>query len=66
MTKSVANAVIEKLRRHTWFMNMEYAPLSLFSSKVDDKEKVAIAQNLSWFLRFCGRFKSSKLVDSFN
>ena len=45
--KPVANAVLEKLRRHTWYMNMEYAPLSLFSSKVDDKEKVAIAQKLA-------------------
>ena len=35
--KTVPNAVLENLRRHTWFMNMEYAPLSLFSSEVDDK-----------------------------
>ena len=42
--KSVANAVLENLRRHTWYMNMEYALLSLFSSKVDNKEKVDISQ----------------------
>ena len=42
----VANAVLEKLSRHTWYLNQEYAPLSLFSSKVDDKEKKAIAKKL--------------------
>ena len=44
--KQVANAVLKKLSLHTWYLNQEYAPLSLFSSKVDDKMKAEIAKKL--------------------
>ena len=43
----IANAVLDKLKRHTWFLNMEYAPFSLFSEFVSDEEKFEIATALN-------------------
>ena len=45
--KDIAEIVLEKFLRHTWYLNDEYVPLSLFSDKVDDHEKAQIAKNLS-------------------
>ena len=45
--EGVATAVIEKFLKHTWYLNQEYAPFSLFSTNVDDQEKYEIAQKLS-------------------
>ena len=42
----VANAVLTKLRGHTWYINQEYVPLSLFSSIVSNEEKAEIANKL--------------------
>jgi len=44
--KIVANAVLENFNIYTLYMNMEYDPLSRYSSKVDDKKRMAIAQKL--------------------
>ena len=43
----IANAVLDKLKRHTWFLNMEYAPFFLFSEFVSDREKHEIATALN-------------------
>ena len=43
----VAQAVLEKICRHTWYMNQEFSPLNLFSEKVNDKTKSKIALKLS-------------------
>ena len=43
----VANAVLDKLNGHTWYLNQEYVPLSLFSSNISDQEKELIAKKLS-------------------
>ena len=45
--REIANAVLDKLKRHTWFLNMEYAPFSLFSEFVSDQEKLEIATALN-------------------
>ena len=42
----VSAAVIEKLRLHTWFLNQEFTPLNLFSSRVDDEVKSKIVEKL--------------------
>ena len=42
----VATAVLNKLNGHTWYLNQEYVPLSLFSSNVSDREKESIAKKL--------------------
>ena len=42
----VANAVLTKLRGHTWYLNQEYVPLALFSSIVSNEEKAEIANKL--------------------
>ena len=43
----VAQAVLNKQCSHTRYMNQEFAPLNLFSSKIDDKTKSKIALKLS-------------------
>ena len=45
--KKIAQVALEKLRKHTWYLNQEYAPLSLFSSRVEGEEKSAIAEKLT-------------------
>ena len=45
--REIANAVLDKLKRHTWYLNMEYAPFSLFSEFVSDDEKLEIATALN-------------------
>ena len=45
--REIANAVLDKLKRHTWYLNMEYAPFSLFSEFVSDQEKLEIATALN-------------------
>ena len=45
--EEIANAVLDKLKRHTWFLNMEYAPFFLFSEFVSDREKHEIATALN-------------------
>ena len=42
----IADAVLLKFRGHTWYLNQEYAPLSLFSNIVSDEEKAVIARKL--------------------
>ena len=42
----VANAVLDKLKLHTWYLNQEYTPLSLFSNLVSNEEKSEIAQKI--------------------
>ena len=43
----VADAVLDKLTRHTWYLNMEYVPFTLFSKLVPEEEKAEIAMKLS-------------------
>ena len=43
----IAEAVLKKFLGHTWYLNQEYVPLSLFSKRVSDKEKSEIAKQLS-------------------
>ena len=43
----VAVDVLNKLVGHTWYLNQEYAPLSLFSTQVSDAEKSLIAKKLT-------------------
>ena len=45
----IAETVLEKFKRHTWYLNQEYAPLSLFSPNVDAQEKSAIAKKIYSF-----------------
>ena len=42
----IADAVLLKFKGHTWYLNQEYVPLSLFSNIVSDEEKEAIAKKL--------------------
>ena len=42
----VSAAVIEKLRLHTWYLNQEFIPLNLFSSRVSDDVKEIIIDKL--------------------
>ena len=42
----VSDAILKKLKKHTWYMNQEFAPLNLFSNRVDEKVKVEIARKL--------------------
>ena len=44
--KRVSDAVVAKLKMHTWYLNQEYIPFSLFSDLVSDDEKYEIAQKL--------------------
>ena len=44
--KSLANAVLKKLKHHTWYLNQEYIPLSLFSDLISDRQKSQIATRL--------------------
>ena len=44
--RPVALAVLKKLKLHTWFLNQEFAPLSLFSEKVSDEQKTLLAKHL--------------------
>ena len=44
--KPVASAVLKKLKLHTWYLNQEFAPLSLFSDKVSNEEKKSLAKTL--------------------
>ena len=44
--KRVSKAVTEKLKMHTWYLNQEYVPFSLFSDLVSEEEKFEIAQKL--------------------
>ena len=43
----IAVDVLKKLMGHTWYLNQEYAPLSLFSTHVSDREKELIAKKLT-------------------
>ena len=43
----VANAVLQKFLGHTWYLNQELAPFSLFSKNVSDREKAEIAKKLT-------------------
>ena len=40
--KVVSQAALKKLQNHMWYLGSEMAPLSLFSSKVSDKENKSI------------------------
>src|SRR6218665_3711753 len=42
INKVVSQAALKKLQNHMWYLGSEMAPLSLFSSKVCDKEKKSI------------------------
>ena len=42
----IADAVLLKFKGHTWYLNQEYSPLSLFSNIVSDEEKATIARKL--------------------
>src|SRR6218665_3805964 len=42
INKVVSQAALKKLQNHMWYLGSEMAPLSLFSSKVSDKEKKSI------------------------
>ena len=42
----VANAALEKFLGHTWYLNQEIVPFSLFSKNVSNKEKEEIANLL--------------------
>ena len=44
--KPLANAVLKKLSKHTWYMNMEYIPLALFSDLISDRQKSQLATRL--------------------
>ena len=44
--ETLAEGVLRKLRGHTWYLNQEFAPLSLFSSKVPDSTKTSLARKL--------------------
>ena len=43
----IATAVLNKFMGHTWYLNQEYVPLSLFSKNVSDKDKEDIAKKLT-------------------
>jgi hypothetical protein len=43
----IANAAIEKLRNHLWYLRPELAPLALFSNKLSSKEKFKIQQSIN-------------------
>ena len=43
----VANAVLNKFLGHTWYLNQEIVPFSLFSKNVSDREKAEIAKKLT-------------------
>ena len=45
--KAVADTVLDKFYRHTWYLNQCYAPFSLFSKKLSNQEKAEIALELS-------------------
>ena len=44
INKFVSQAVLKKLRNHLWYLGSEMVPLSLFSSKVSDEEKILIVE----------------------
>ena len=43
----MANAVLEKFLRHTWYLNQQIIPFALFSKNVSDEEKSEMALKLS-------------------
>ena len=43
----VANAALDKFLGHTWYLNQELVPFSLFSKNISDKEKAEIAKKLT-------------------
>lgn len=44
---AVAKGVLKKLSGHTWYLNQEFVPLSLFSNRVGEDTKAKIAKKLS-------------------
>lgn len=44
INKVVSQAALKKLQNHTWYLGSEMVPLSLFSSKVSDEEKMSIVE----------------------
>merc|ERR1711978_367859 len=47
--QSLALAVLNKMKRHTWYLNQEFVPLSLFSNLLTDRQKGKIATALNQF-----------------
>ena len=45
--KNIAEAALDKLHKHTWYLNQEYVPLSLFCPNVTNEEKTEIAGKLA-------------------
>ena len=45
--EKIAKAALDKFENHTWYLNQEYMPLSLFCPQVEDKEKEEIAEKLA-------------------
>ena len=43
----MANPIIEKFSRHTWYLNQQLIPFALFSKNVSEKEKCDMALKLS-------------------
>ena len=44
--KNLANAVINKFLHHTWWLNQEYIPFSLFSDLISNRQKQMIADQM--------------------
>ncbi|KAK6190395.1 hypothetical protein SNE40_002275 [Patella caerulea] len=45
--RDVAESVVEKLKRHTWYLSEELAVLTLFSDSSSSTDKLQVAQKLS-------------------
>ena len=63
----VANAALDKFLNHTWYLNQELVPFSLFSKNVSDREKAEIAKKLTKVIppkKYAMEVKSKELLNS--